>query len=94
MLFINALDDPLIEESVLPHINEFPSQTQVEFYPHGGHVGFITQSSQGLLTTEYWLSLKILNYLHDHLYCEEKKPVLDEDETTHALTEKSSDTEQ
>ena len=69
MLFINAMDDPLVNPKSLPHTSLFPSHTTVEYHKHGGHVGFFTiENWKQPLKLTSWLDTKILNFLYPYLY--------------------------
>jgi len=57
-LLIMAQDDPVTHIDFVP--KNISNTIQVELYPKGGHVGFITGS---LLKPEYWLEKRIIDYL-------------------------------
>lgn len=60
-LIIQAKDDPFMNSSVLPDINEMPANVLLEASEYGGHVGF----TQGKWPwrAEYYLERRIPNYL-------------------------------
>jgi len=57
-LLIMAQDDPVTHINTLP--KDISNAVEVEFYPKGGHVGFIEGS---LFKPEYWLEKRITHYL-------------------------------
>lgn len=63
-LLIQAVDDPFMTTEVLPKQEELSSQVQLEFTPHGGHVGFVT----GIIPfrPKFWLEDRIPAFLHKH----------------------------
>ena len=58
-LIIHSLDDPFMTAKVLPSKDEISSHVNLEVYPHGGHVGFISES---FYNPKYWLEDRIMNY--------------------------------
>jgi len=58
-LIIQALDDPFMTPEILPAEGDVSRHVQMEFYPHGGHVGFVSGS---ILKPKYWLEERIVNY--------------------------------
>jgi len=58
-LIIHSLDDPFMDERVLPKENELSPSVNFELSPHGGHVGFVTGS---LFKPRYWLEERIIQY--------------------------------
>jgi uncharacterized protein len=60
-LLIQAVDDPFMTAEVLPGLNEISPTVQLEFTPHGGHVGFI--SGHIPLRPHYWLEQRIPEFL-------------------------------
>ena len=56
---IHALDDPFMDERILPTEEEISSFVSLEISQHGGHVGFVTGS---FFKPEYWLEKRIANY--------------------------------
>ncbi|MEA3491196.1 MAG: hydrolase [Campylobacterota bacterium] len=58
-LIIQALDDPFMTPQMLPKEDEISSKVQIELYPHGGHVGFVSGS---FLKPRYWLEDRIIKY--------------------------------
>ncbi|WP_411728514.1 hydrolase [Methyloglobulus sp.] len=60
-LLIQAIDDPFMTSEVLPDLNEISPQVQLEFTPHGGHVGFI--SGRIPFRPQYWLEQRIPEFL-------------------------------
>lgn len=64
-LLIQAVDDPFMTPEVLPSLDEISPQVQLEFTPHGGHVGFI--SGHIPLRPKYWLEQRIPEFLLGHV---------------------------
>jgi predicted alpha/beta-fold hydrolase len=58
-LIIHALDDPFMTPDILPKSDEISDFIEMELYPHGGHVGFISGT---VLKPEYWLDKRISDY--------------------------------
>jgi len=58
-LIIHALDDPFMDERVLPTKEEMASCVTLELTQHGGHVGFV---SGGLFKPKYWLEERIVEW--------------------------------
>ncbi len=58
-LIIHALDDPFTTPKILPTADEISTSTQLEVYPHGGHVGFVSGS---ILRPKYWLEERVNHY--------------------------------
>lgn len=63
-LVIQAVDDPFMTSAVLPGVDEISSHVQLEFTPHGGHVGFIAGHIP--LRPHYWLEQRIPEFLFRH----------------------------
>ncbi|NOT10706.1 MAG: hydrolase [Methylococcaceae bacterium] len=63
-LLIQALDDPFTTKDILPGLDEISSTVQLEFTPHGGHVGFIAGHIP--LRPHYWLEQRIPQFLLEH----------------------------
>jgi predicted alpha/beta-fold hydrolase len=61
-LIIHAKDDPFMNDEVIPKRSELSNSVQLELYDHGGHVGFVSGS---LLSFEYWLEDRILEFITD-----------------------------
>ena len=59
-LIIHAEDDPIIPKATIPQSHQLSSAIQMEVYPHGGHVGFISGGRPGKLS--YWLEQRIPQY--------------------------------
>ena len=59
-LIIQALDDPFMTDEILPEEAELSSSIEIEVYPYGGHVGFVSGS---LLRPRYWLEERVVSYL-------------------------------
>lgn len=58
-LIIHALDDPFMTPDILPNSDEISSSIELEVYPHGGHVGFIS----GTITQpKYWLDTRVSHF--------------------------------
>jgi predicted alpha/beta-fold hydrolase len=60
-LLIQAVDDPFMTSEVLPGLDEISPTVQLEFTPHGGHVGFIAGHIP--LRPHYWLEKRIPEFL-------------------------------
>ncbi len=60
-LIIQSLDDPFMNETVLPDENHLPEQVILEKNRHGGHVGFI--DGPWPWKAGYYLERRIPNYL-------------------------------
>lgn len=58
-LIIHSLDDPFMGAEVLPNEDEISKSVELEVYPYGGHVGFISGT---LFQPEYWLEKRISHY--------------------------------
>lgn len=63
-LVILALNDPIIDYSHLPEEDQLSKQVELEIYPEGGHVGFVSGNIQA---PEQWLNKRILVHLSDFL---------------------------
>lgn len=59
-LIIHSIDDPFMNEKILPSKEELSENITLQVTKYGGHVGFIEGS---LLRPEYWLDQRISNYL-------------------------------
>ncbi|CAA6816782.1 MAG: Hydrolase, alpha/beta fold family functionally coupled to Phosphoribulokinase [uncultured Sulfurovum sp.] len=58
-LILHALDDPFMDERVLPSHHELSSKITLELSPYGGHLGFVSGS---LFKPSYWLEERIPQY--------------------------------
>jgi predicted alpha/beta-fold hydrolase len=58
-LIIYALDDPFMDERILPTKKEVSENISLELTQHGGHVGFVSGT---LLKPKYWLEERIVEY--------------------------------
>lgn len=63
-LALHAIDDPFMNEDVIPLENELGSGLTLEISRHGGHVGFVSGS---LFKPRYWLPERICEYLSVYL---------------------------
>ena len=63
-LVIQALDDPFMNEDVLPLENELSKSCTFEIYENGGHLGFIEGS---IFNPKYMLEKRILEYFDEYL---------------------------
>jgi hypothetical protein len=63
-LIINARNDPFLPEYALPRPDEVSPTVELDFPPHGGHVGFATGPFPGRLD---WLPRRILNFFERQL---------------------------
>ncbi len=61
-LILHARDDPFITEAAIPHEEELSPHIELEVYPHGGHVGFV--SGRWPWRARYWLEERVLEYLN------------------------------
>ncbi|MBV1908014.1 MAG: hydrolase [Kangiellaceae bacterium] len=60
-LIIQSMDDPFMNETVLPDTNELPANVILEKNSHGGHVGFV--GGKWPWCAEYYLEQRIPKYL-------------------------------
>jgi predicted alpha/beta-fold hydrolase len=58
-LIIHAHDDPFMTPEILPTSNELSTSIELEVYPNGGHVGFVSGT---IFKPNYWLEERIVNY--------------------------------
>ena len=56
---IHALDDPFMDERILPKKEELSKNISLNLTQHGGHVGFVSGS---LFKPKYWLEERIAQY--------------------------------
>ncbi|WP_051228867.1 YheT family hydrolase [Paludibacterium yongneupense] len=63
-LIINARNDPFLPEHALPRQDEVSPMVELDFPPHGGHVGFATGPFPGRID---WLPRRILDFFERHL---------------------------
>ena len=56
---IHALDDPFMDERILPTKEELSPSVSLELTNYGGHVGFVTGS---LFKPRFWLEERIVQY--------------------------------
>jgi predicted alpha/beta-fold hydrolase len=63
-LLIHASDDPFMDNHGIPSATDLSASTQLELYPHGGHVGFFQPSFRG---SSYWLEARISEYLASNM---------------------------
>jgi len=59
-LIIQALDDPFMTSEILPTKEEISPSIELEVYPHGGHVGFVSGT---IYKPVYWLEGRISSFL-------------------------------
>ncbi len=64
-LLIQAEDDPFMGPSVIPQPHEISDRVEMEVYPCGGHVGFV--SGWNPLKPQYWLEKRIPLFLEEKL---------------------------
>ncbi|MCD6039037.1 MAG: hypothetical protein K0S27_437 [Gammaproteobacteria bacterium] len=64
-LILQAKDDPLVGEQILPEKQDISSQIMLEISEKGGHVGFI--SGRFPWKIEYWLEQRASIFLQDYL---------------------------
>jgi len=57
-LILHAQDDPFLNKSAIPELNNIPASVKLTISKHGGHVGFMGE--QG-----YWLEQRIPAFLSD-----------------------------
>ena len=60
-LIIHSLDDPFMTPEILPKSDEVSSSVELEVYPNGGHVGFVSGT---LLKPKYWLEDRVIDYFN------------------------------
>ena len=58
-LIIHASDDPFMNDSILPRVDEISDSILLEVSSHGGHVGFIAGS---FFQPKYWLEERIIDF--------------------------------
>jgi len=58
-LILHSLDDPFMTAEVLPNEDEISLHVELEVYPHGGHVGFVSES---FYKPKYWLEDRIVSH--------------------------------
>jgi len=63
-LIIHALDDPFMNNDILPQEIDVPKNVKIETYANGGHLGFIAGT---IFKPKYWLEDRILNYFQNYL---------------------------
>ncbi len=61
-LIIHALDDPFMNDKVIPNECELSESVTLEISEHGGHVGFITNNGIGM--PKYYLDGRICEYFN------------------------------
>ncbi|WP_455757224.1 hydrolase [Sulfurimonas sp.] len=59
-LIIHALDDPFMNNNILPTQTEITKHISLEVSKYGGHVGFISGT---IFKPKYWLDSRIINFL-------------------------------
>lgn len=64
-LIIQSTDDPFMNETVLPDLEQLPNQVILEKNQYGGHVGFV--DGRWPWSAEYYLERRIPNYLASFL---------------------------
>jgi predicted alpha/beta-fold hydrolase len=63
-LVLHALDDPFMNQSVVPTTQALSDKVAYEFSPRGGHVGF----AQGMpWATTTWLGRRIVAFIDEQL---------------------------
>lgn len=63
-LIIQSEDDPFMNSTVLPNMQEIPTNVILETNSHGGHVGFI--HGKWPWRAEYYLEQRIPHFLENH----------------------------
>ena len=61
-LIIHSLDDPFMNEKIIPSRHELSESTTLEISANGGHVGFIGGT---LFNPEYWLEKRITSFIKE-----------------------------
>ena len=61
-LILHSIDDPFMDENILPSQEEMSDSITLEVSENGGHVGFVEGT---FLNPEYWLEKRILEFLKD-----------------------------
>lgn len=61
LLLIHALDDPFLDDEVVPDAQQLPPQVQLLLSQHGGHVGFVAGGAPW--RPVYWLDKVVPAYL-------------------------------
>jgi len=62
-LIIHALDDPFMNNDILPKKEELSKNCTLEIYEKGGHLGFIEGS---IFTPKYFLENRVLEYFNEY----------------------------
>ncbi len=62
LLLIQSTDDPFMSMDVIPMVDQLNTNTKLELYKNGGHVGFV--SAQGL-KPYYWLDNRLLAFFEN-----------------------------
>lgn len=60
-LIVHAADDPFMTDAVIPKPEQLSEHVTYELYPHGGHVGFISDGTP--LRPRFFLEDRIADYL-------------------------------
>jgi len=63
-LIIHSLDDPFMDNKMLPTQQELSSSITLELSSYGGHVGFIEGT---LFKPQYWLEKRVINFIQNQL---------------------------
>jgi len=63
-LIIHAKDDPFMTPEVIPKKEEVSRKVELEILENGGHVGFVSGT---LFKPRYWLDVRVVSYLQQHL---------------------------
>ena len=63
-LMIHALDDPFMQQKIVPEESELSNSIELELSKHGGHIGFIAGS---LSKPVFWLPQRISEYLYKYI---------------------------
>ncbi len=63
-LIVLSTDDPIVDYETLPAANDLSSCIDMEVYPNGGHVGFMTGS---ITSPEFWVNQRVLSHLAQYL---------------------------
>jgi len=63
-LILNAQNDPFLPPRALPRADQVSPQVELDFPPHGGHVGFVSGRFPGQLD---WLPQRLMRFFSQHL---------------------------
>ena len=62
LLLIQSKDDPFMSQDVIPTADQLNTNTRLEVYDNGGHVGFVSANG---LKPHYWLDNRLLAFFEN-----------------------------